>query len=195
MKKKTAVILLIIVIIAVAVGFFVYQLWNREDKTEVQTSYGDVFTITFDDYLVKSLVQDRDTGWYYTFSSKLTTEDIEECSNANNNRIYRIGQIVIWKENGTFVTFDGDLERNAEATSAVKAHLLSDSLFFVHNIDAFLKSETYLAEVSDVVVRFCNGEYDELSQYGLSDNVRNNADQMALLKENAMKYLQKYHLG
>ena len=77
---------------------------------------------------------------------------------------------------------DKNADDRSEVAEIVKDRLLSDHGFFKENIKNLLKSEKYHDEAQKVIQYIEHDEYDKLSAYGLSNDIKNDGYTLKYIK-------------
>lgn len=160
-------------------------LTTEEEKVLVETSCGDSFYVSYDSFKDKSLLEDNNSRFNAVIKGKITNKDIELLYNSKEIKVYKIAYLAVFDIGNGFETFHGDLNYSNDVTSIIINNILSDYEFFSYNINYFLDSVKYDSEAQCIIISLAQGDYKQLSKYGLTELMINNNDEMELLKQKA----------
>ena len=150
---------------------------NSVDKKQlIETECGDKFSMSYDSYNLKSLVEHNDSRFNIVLKGKITEDDIKLLSSSDEFKVYRFMYMAVYDTGNGFTAFHGEEDTEPSVISVIKENLLSDDAFFAYNIGYFLDSSKYASEAQQIIISLCNGEYDKLTKYGLNVSASDNED-------------------
>ena len=185
-KLKKIIVISATVVFLIVFLFPVWFVWVLGDvrytKT-VQTKFGDKFTVTYDEIKAESTVESTNSDMYIYVGDKIDKDDFVILYNTESLRVYSVESFVIFDYGDGFELFsDKNADDRSEVAEIVKDRLLSDHGFFKENIKNLLKSEKYHDEAQKVIQYIEHDDYDKLSAYGLSNDIKNDGYTLKYIK-------------
>ena len=179
-KLKKRIVISATVVFLIVFLFPVWFVWVLGDvrytKT-VKTKFGDKFKVTYDERKAESMVESTNSDMY------IDKDDFVILYNAESLRVYSVESFVIFDYGDGFELFsDKNADDRPEIAEIVKDRLLSDHGFFKENIKNLLKSEKYHDEAQKVIQYIEHDDYDKLSAYGLSNDIKNDGYTLKYIK-------------
>lgn len=86
-----------------------WVLTPGEKRTVIETSYGDVFNLSYDSYRNESLIEDTNSRFNLVLKGEVTSEDFIEIQNPKNIKVYKLEHIIFYDMGNGFERFYGDL--------------------------------------------------------------------------------------
>ena len=185
-KLKKRIVISATVVFLIVFLFPVWFVWVLGDvrytKT-VKTKFGDKFKVTYDERKAESMVESTNSDMYIYVGDKIDKDDFVILYNAESLRVYSVESFVIFDYGDGFELFsDKNADDRSEVAEIVKDRLLSDHGFFKENIKNLLKSEKYYDEALKVIQYIEHDDYDKLSAYGLSNDIKNDGYTLKYIK-------------
>ena len=185
-KLKKRIVISATVVFLIVFLFPVWFVWVLGDvrytKT-VKTKFGDKFKVTYDERKAESMVESTNSDMYIYVGDKIDKDDFVILYNAESLRVYSVESFVIFDYGDGFELFsDKNADDRPEIAEIVKDRLLSDHGFFKENIKNLLKSEKYHDEAQKVIQYIEHDDYDKLSAYGLSNDIKNDGYTLKYIK-------------
>jgi len=160
---------------------------NDDYRELIETNCGDSFSILFDSFKVKTIVEDNNSRFHVTLKGKITKDDIELLSDSDGIKLYRFKYLAVYDIGEGLATFHGVEDTDASIVSIIRDFLLSDDAFFEYNIEYFLDNSKYDIETQQIIEAICNGDYTQLQKYGLTDSIVNNSEKIESIKQEALE--------
>ena len=194
-KLKKRIVISATVVFLIVFLFPVWFVWVLGDvrytKT-VKTEFGDKFKVTYDERKAESTVESTNSDMYIYVGDKIDKDDFVILYNTESLRVYSVESFVIFDYGDGFELFsDKNADDRSEVAEIVKDRLLSDHGFFKENIKNLLKSEKYHDEAQKVIQYIEHDDYDKLSAYGLSNDIKNDGYTLKYIKIEINQ--QRYH--
>jgi len=185
-KLKKRIVISATVVFLIVFLFPVWFVWVLGDvrytKT-VKTKFGDKFKVTYDERKAESTVESTNSDMYIYVGDKIDKDDFVILYNTESLRVYSVESFVIFDYGDGFELFsDKNADDRSEVAEIVKDRLLSDHGFFKENIKNLLKSEKYHDEAQKVIQYIEHDDYDKLSAYGLSNDIKNDGYTLKYIK-------------
>ena len=185
-KLKKRIVISATVVFLIVFLFPVWFVWVLGDvrytKT-VKTKFGDKFKVTYDERKAESMVESTNSDMYIYVGDKIDKDDFVILYNTESLRVYSVESFVIFDYGDGFELFsDKNADDRSEVAEIVKDRLLSDHGFFKENIKNLLKSEKYHDEAQKVIQYIEHDDYDKLSAYGLSNDIKNDGYTLKYIK-------------
>ena len=185
-KLKKIIVISATVVFLIVFLFPVWFVWVLGDvrytKT-VKTEFGDKFKVTYDERKAESTVESTNSDMYIYVGDKIDKDDFVILYNTESLRVYSVESFVIFDYGDGFELFsDKNADDRPEIAEIVKDRLLSDHGFFKENIKNLLKSEKYHDEAQKVIQYIEHDDYDKLSAYGLSNDIKNDGYTLKYIK-------------
>ena len=185
-KLKKRIVISATVVFLIVFLFPVWFVWVLGDvrytKT-VKTRFGDKFKVTYDERKAESMVESTNSDMYIYVGDKIDKDDFVILYNTESLRVYSVESFVIFDYGDGFELFsDKNADDRSEVAEIVKDRLLSDHGFFKENIKNLLKSEKYHDEAQKVIQYIEHDDYDKLSAYGLSNDIKNDGYTLKYIK-------------
>ena len=185
-KLKKRIVISATVVFLIVFLFPVWFVWVLGDvrytKT-VKTRFGDKFKVTYDERKAESMVESTNSDMYIYVGDKIDKDDFVILYNTESLRVYSVESFVIFDYGDGFELFsDKNAYDRSEVAEIVKDRLLSDHGFFKENIKNLLKSEKYHDEAQKVIQYIEHDDYDKLSAYGLSNDIKNDGYTLKYIK-------------
>ena len=185
-KLKKRIVISATVVFLIVFLFPVWFVWILGDvrytKT-VKTKFGDKFKVTYDERKAESMVESTNSDMYIYVGDKIDKDDFVILYNTESLRVYSVESFVIFDYGDGFELFsDKNADDRSEVAEIVKDRLLSDHGFFKENIKNLLKSEKYHDEAQKVIQYIEHDDYDKLSAYGLSNDIKNDGYTLKYIK-------------
>ena len=185
-KLKKRILISATVVFLIVFLFPVWFVWILGDvrytKT-VKTKFGDKFKVTYDERKAESMVESTNSDMYIYVGDKIDKDDFVILYNTESLRVYSVESFVIFDYGDGFELFsDKNADDRSEVAEIVKDRLLSDHGFFKENIKNLLKSEKYHDEAQKVIQYIEHDDYDKLSAYGLSNDIKNDGYTLKYIK-------------
>ncbi len=185
-KLKKRIVISATVVFLIVFLFPVWFVWVLGDvrytKT-VKTKFGDKFKVTYDERKAESMVESTNSDMYIYVGDKIDKDDFVILYNTESLRVYSVESFVIFDYGDGFELFsDKNADDRSEVAEIVKDRLLSDHGFFKENIKNLLKSEKYHNEAQKVIQYIEHDDYDKLSAYGLSNDIKNDGYTLKYIK-------------
>ena len=145
------------------------------DDYTIKTKYGDEFKISFDSFKVNSMVtpvngQNTQSHFCFVVKFKPSKDDFVGLKHTSELTVYRLGMYTIFKDKDGWQYFDVDnAPKYPEVAQAVLKNLLCDTRYFSANIEPLLRSHEYRDEAGKVIKLIKAKRYDELMDYGISE--------------------------
>ena len=163
--------------------WFVWVLGDVRYTKTVKTKFGDKFKVTYDERKAESMVESTNSDMYIYVGDKIDKDDFVILYNTESLRVYSVESFVIFDYGDGFELFsDKNADDRPEIAEIVKDRLLSDHGFFKENIKNLLKSEKYHDEAQKVIQYIEHDDYDKLSAYGLSNDIKNDGYTLKYIK-------------
>ena len=163
--------------------WFVWVLGDVRYTKTVKTKFGDKFKVTYDERKAESTVESTNSDMYIYVGDKIDKDDFVILYNTESLRVYSVESFVIFDYGDGFELFsDKNADDRSEVAEIVKDRLLSDHGFFKENIKNLLKSEKYHDEAQKVIQYIEHDDYDKLSAYGLSNDIKNDGYTLKYIK-------------
>lgn len=177
-QRKTTVVIVLIVALGM-LGTITIRFFEDPVYT-VETSYGDTFIIFFDSFFVETTIteQDRYSSYGFVLKGEFTEDDLIGLYNSDGIKVYRFGSVAFYDVGNGFEDFLVSTCDNEDVISAVKSNLLSNYSFFLYYIEDFWNSDEYHEEMRYVSRMIVDKNYSELSEYGLTEEIINDDDEM-----------------
>lgn len=114
MMKKAIKLIIIspavcLVIVLSLIFICSWVLAPGDKRTVIETSYGDIFNLSYDSYRDESLIEDTNSRFHLVIKGEVTNEDFMELQNPKNIRVYKVNQIIFYDMGNGFERYDGDL--------------------------------------------------------------------------------------
>ena len=181
-KKILLVVSIIILLIPVGLYVFIQYVFDySNDYYTVKTEYGDQFDVEYDGYKCRSNISCSDFS--LTINGKINKEDFVGLKHTDSVTMYKLDGPVIFNNGTGFKEFNNEtIDSNKDIAEDIKTIIMSDASIFGYNIGFFLKSSIYKNEVNHIIECVKQERYDELSIYGLTDEIINDGHTLNSIK-------------
>ena len=178
-KHKKIIVAVAFIIALVLLGKIAIRLLTPYTYT-IETSFGDTFMIFFDPFFAETTIQEQSkySSFCLVLDGKFTKDDLIGLYNSDGIKVYRFGKVAFYDEGNGFEKFLVSTCDNEDVISVVKSNLLSNYLFFLYYIEDFWNSDKYHEEMRYVSRMIVDKNYSELSEYGLTEEIINDDDEM-----------------
>ena len=189
-KKIILIVCLCILLIPLAFYIFIHLLflWSLDsvDRYTIKTQNGDKFKAVAEQHDLHHMnctVSSTNSDMELYFTNKIEDEDFESLEHTDDLTVYNIWGHVIFDDGSGFEEFDdSNIDKKPEVAEIVKGKLLSDYINFKVNIRCFLKSSKYQKETEQMIQKIRQEKYDELEEYGLTEDVINDGTTIKCLE-------------
>lgn len=159
------------------------QMLSFSDKYNIKTDCSDTFCITYDSFEGESTVTSSNSNLNWHYGGKINKDDFVLLDKTDIVTIYVLKGSIIFNDGNGFEEFGSEnIDEKPEVAHRVKEVLLSDYSVYSSNFDFFLKSRTYKQEANQIIDYIKHEKLDELSQYGLTEDVINDGYTIDLMK-------------
>lgn len=164
--------------------FMLMFMWSMSDDHEtIKTVLGDKFEVDYDHYKCDSTVTCKDSDLNWKCGGRISEDDFKPMEHTDSLTVYELKSSFIFNDGSGFKIFDDKtIDAHPEVAEIVKGNLLSDYSNFTSNAGFFLKSSKYKKETEQMIEKLKQKKYDELEEYGLTEEVINDGTTVELLE-------------
>ena len=174
-KKILLVVSIVILLIPVGLYVFIQYVFDySNEQYTVKAEYGDQFDVEYDGYKCRSNIFSSESEFSLTVNGKINKEDFIGLIHTDSVTMYELDGLFIFNNGGGFKEFTYESVNSVpDVAEMVKSRLLTSYDIYVNNIDYFFKNSKYKAEIEHMIENIQKDKYEELSQYGLTEDVIN----------------------
>ncbi|MCR5480517.1 MAG: hypothetical protein K6F27_11770 [Ruminococcus sp.] len=183
---KKIIIAVCVFILLIPIGFIIFiniVFYSGTSHDTIKTVLGDKFEVDYDHYKCDSTVTCKDSDLYWHYGGSISEDDFIPLEHTDSLTVYELKSSFIFNDGSGFMEFDDKtIDAHPEVAEIVKGKLLSDYSNFTSNVRFFLKSSKYKKETEQMIERIRQKKYDELEEYGLTEDVINDRTTVKLLE-------------
>lgn len=185
-RTKNIIAAVCVFILLIPVGFIVFiniVFYSGTSHDTIKTVLGDKFEVDYDHYKCDSMVTCKDSDLNWKYGGRISEDDFIPLAYTDSLTVYELKSSFIFNDGSGFEEFnDSNIDKKPEVAEIVKGKLLSDYSNFISNASFFLKSSKYQKETEQMIQKIRQEKYDELEEYGLTEEVINDGTTVELLE-------------
>ena len=183
---KKIIIAVCVFILLIPIGLIIFiniVFYSGTSHDTIKTVLGDKFEVDYDHYKCDSTVTCKDSDLYWHYGGSISEGDFKPMEHTDSLTVYELKSSFIFNDGSGFMEFDDKtIDAHPEVAEIVKGKLLSDYSNFTSNVRFLLKSRKYKKETEQMIERSKEKKYDELEEYGLTEDVINDRTTVKLLE-------------
>ncbi|MBQ9869992.1 MAG: hypothetical protein IJM32_10075 [Ruminococcus sp.] len=174
-KSRKPIVFICLLILTIPICFYVLLLFLiGDDHYTIKTEFGDEINVTFDGQKSESSIRFPDSDLSAVYGGRISEKDITGVTHTSSLTIYNIKGSYFFNDGSGFKEFTYESVNSVpDVAEMVKSRLLTSYDKYVNNIDYFFKNSKYKAEIEHMIENIQKDKYEELSQYGLTEDVIN----------------------